>query len=409
MKEKAIPVVVISSRIDLQDLPALKEIGVAAFREKPIDQQKIIELVIEVARQLKRPRTLDDAKRLILEHLARHERQEAAAIRMQMLQDDSIGQGEKSLLDAEIAYFDEAYEAARQLAVAGLMKGCDSLPALSLIGKIFLKLHDFSAATAFLEKARSFSPANIERLCLLAEAYDELEAHDKSRDTLDACKRLDPGHEQVIETELKLALRRGRIDEAKRLMATLHAFDDMVSFINNKAIVMSVTGRTDEGVQLYRRALQSVPNSRPDVRATLLYNLALAFVRKDLLDEAIFHLEQCPDVKSAIGKKIQDLYHKLDAARKAGRKIRLADAANLPPAKAFRGATSDRAKASVEKVGYNLGVSMILRPGDLGCYKLFFALPEDSAVCDGMLRNMPQYLTRPQVKKNYDEPLSRRS
>ncbi len=171
-----------------------------------------------------------------------------------------------------------------------------------------MKLREFDAALRCLENVNIISPYNVNYLCEIAECHLENGDDKKFESFLDQAKDLDPDAQVVLETEAKGAMKRGHTETAKKLLQGLKSFKDVLAFMNNRAVALIQVGKMDEGLDLYQKALSSLPDGQGEARALLSYNLGLGFARTARLDEAAETLNAALATKNpARLKKAQSL------------------------------------------------------------------------------------------------------
>lgn len=287
------PLIVLSSLIEKNDQPLVKEMGVANISSKPFSKKDFITDLIWTIQQERLPTETQTMERKLRQLMAAKNDKELAALKVRFTQDPKVPLSRKKTVEAEYAYHKKDFQKARDVGIEALKLAGDSIILLNLLGKILMQLQDFSAALACFKKAQTLSPLNIERLCAIAEAHSELGNTEEAQKTIDEANTLDPGNPVAQETEAKLAFSAGDYEKAKSLMTQLDSLNNIISFMNNKAVAMARCDLFDESIDLYRKALKSVPDDRQEIKAIVYYNMALAFLRNSELEEGLLQLERC--------------------------------------------------------------------------------------------------------------------
>lgn len=315
-----VPMIVLSSLVKKEDVPLVREMGVANVIEKPFDRRMFMASIIWTIQQDRLPTELQAMERKIREKLSQGAREEAEGLKIQYLR-KPVPQDRKNLIEAEFAYYDKNYAVARELAIRALDKAFEPVLVLNLLGKAFMKLRQFDSALKCFQKAQSLSPLNIERLCAIAEVQTEVDKNlTQAKDTLDNAKSLDKSNELVKETEAKLEMSTGSTSKARILLQQLESIDNFVSYMNNRAISMTRTGDVTGGIDLYSRALDALPEERKEIRAIVHYNLALAFARNSDFAKAKDHLEHAiPASSPALRQKAMSLKIRIENALRTGK------------------------------------------------------------------------------------------
>ena len=65
----------------------------------------------------------------------------------------------------------------------------------------------------------------------------------------------------------------------------------VISYMNNRSVAYTRAGKIDEGINSYKKTLDSIPSSKKEFVPLVRYNLALAYARNDMLDEALAEVE----------------------------------------------------------------------------------------------------------------------
>jgi tetratricopeptide (TPR) repeat protein len=194
---------------------------------------------------------------------------------------------EKQLMEAHIAFDSGCYLHAKKHALEAMRLGGSSKEGMEILGKSLMKLRDFDAAVRCLSNVSFMAPLNVSHLCNLAECHLE-QGNDQAFDqVMSKAQSIDDEASQVIETAAKGAIKRGHTETARKLMSRLKSFKEVMAFMNNRAVSLIRVGNFQEGVELYHRTLQSLPENQQEIKALIHYNLGLGLARSNRLEDAL--------------------------------------------------------------------------------------------------------------------------
>jgi tetratricopeptide (TPR) repeat protein len=185
------------------------------------------------------------------------------------------------VLAASQYYFDNAMMLdAEKLCKLALKMSPENLTAMTVLGKILHRTNRPKEAMKFLKKATAVSPKNIERLCLLAEVGLDLkdtqlaEEYFKNALNIDAESHVAKAGLRVTENMSEYVRSLGSQSLSKRFSSNLNILG--ITLVRNNDF--------DRGIEHYRAAMCFVHEKK--VRSRLYFNLALAYLRKNALDDA---------------------------------------------------------------------------------------------------------------------------
>lgn len=378
-KFPCVPIIVASSLLTEPDFPLVKEMGVASVSSKPIDRNKFLKTIIQTIQQERSPSDVEALERKIRQNLSAGKKEEAAKLR-EKYQASSIPSSRKAKIEAEFAYAQGDYELARDLAIMAIRNQKDSILLLNLLGKVFMKLQDFQAALRCFEKAQTMSPMNIQRLCAIAEVNSELGNDAAAQEAIDRAKSVDAGASSIFEVQTKIALSDGDVQKANKMMSQLDTIMNIISYSNNKAIAYARGGKIDEGITLYKKTIESIPEAKKSLTCLVEYNLALAYARGDMLEEAQNLLDKIIAAgESKVFKKAESLHRRIETAIKKGSKLELlsSDAAmkleTNDQAVSSEGSSEEKSNLAKQPKKEHAGIvaQVQLSAGDLCCFQIF--------------------------------------
>jgi tetratricopeptide (TPR) repeat protein len=270
-----------------------------------------------------------------------------------------------------------------------------------------MRLSNFEAALKCFKKAQEMSPNNIERICLIAETETELGNEEQAKAALQTAKAIDPDAQAVTEAQVKVAITKGDSLSAKNLMESFDSVENIVSYMNNKAVAFAKIGKPNEAIGLYKKTLESIPDHLPDPKAIVLYNLALAQIKDKEYDAAMGKLNEAAKfTTSRIAKKIASLRERLKSASEKGQTISLkatdatvAIKANAPASPgAGAGAAGESGLTSEEEQAKMLAMVEAKR-GDMCCFMIFTSPEQQDARVPALQAKQPRFQSRSAIER----------
>ena len=406
------PIITISSLLGEEDIPLVQEMGVASIVKKPLNKDDLTKRIVYVVQQDRLPtkaQFLEDKIRRLLEA---KKYKEALALRHKFNKNKDIPDAKKKLVEAEFAYSESKFEKARDLAMEVLRTQSDSINILNFIGKCLMQLNDFVAALKCFKKAQSMSPKNVQRLCSIAEASQELGDAQSAGEAIEQAQSLDRGHQAIEQTQITMDISSGNTEKAKAVLENLESLSNVVSYLNNKAIACARSGLFDESIGLYKKTLESIPHKKMEYKAIVSYNLALALTRMDKFDDAINELNMVTALgKSQVYLKAKSLQTKIAKAQKLGSKLQLNESSEaknigtiqneIDKTKALKqaGKKSDNEQTKASPQHTEIIAAMDSDPGDLCCYRVFVNPEKTSSTVEGMLNQKIRFTPREVVAR----------
>ncbi|MFW7381569.1 MAG: response regulator [Oligoflexus sp.] len=393
INKQHIPIIILSSLVKKEDLPFIREFGVANLVEKPAEKQVFTKALIWTIQQERVPTEVNMMERKIRNLLRFGSRQEAEKIRQRFNSHPNVSLGKQQMIEAEFHFYDKDYSKTREFCLLAIKNQGDSLQLLTLLGRCLMHLREFELALKCFERANSILPKNIERLCQIAEIKSEMGDFKAADQMIDQAKTIDQNSEMIKETEAKVALNSGESDKARIIMNHVRAIENVVSYMNNQAVAMARCGMVDEGISRYNQTLQSIPEQRQDIKAAVFYNLGLAMVRAEKLAEAKEPLEKAVKIEeSAVAKKARSLLNRVQKALKSNSEVKIFAASDISEESAAE-------EASEQSADYRAALGFVeLLPGDFACYQIFSAF-EVHGPSQKMLEKLPHFSFRQAIKR----------
>jgi CheY-like chemotaxis protein len=401
---KTTPVIMVSSLVQKEDLPFVREMGVSHTLQKPFQRKDLVQAIIWTIQQDRQPTEQGSMERKMRQLLLERQFEEAAKIKERYISDATISVGAKELIEAEFAYAFGDNEKARDFGIEAIKHAGESIFILNLLGKALINLREFETALKCFQKAQTLAPLNLERLCQIAEIHSELGDTSKANEILEEAKDIDPDSQRVKEAEAKAAINGGETNVAKKIMAQLKAMENVVAYMNNRSVALARCGMIDEGIEGYKKTLEAIPDERLDIKGIVHYNIAFAYIRAGKLPEAKGELEQVIQSKaSKVLAKSEALLKRVNHAIEKGTQLTIAksdhnltrtlgDLHGQTPAPS---ASGDKPAADEAKEAAKGKVLAVVdnKPGEMAChmvYKSSLQNPRISKMLEGQLRFNPR-------------------
>ncbi|MDQ3234370.1 MAG: response regulator, partial [Pseudobdellovibrionaceae bacterium] len=282
-----IPLLVISESIEQREVPFLSELGASRLLQKPIDSRRLNEGIIWTLQQHTNPTDPFVIKQKLTIASKRHDVAETKKLRQLYFDLPTLLEADKQLMEAQLAFDAGCFLHAKKHALDALRLGGSSKEGMEVLGKSLMKLREFEAAERCLANVAFISPLNVSHLCNLAECHLEQGNEEAFDQMMNKAQSIDDEASQVLETAAKGAIKRGHTETAKKLMSRLKSFKEVLAFMNNRAVSLIRVGNFQEGVDLYKRTLESLPDNQQEMRALIHYNLGLGLARSNRLEDAL--------------------------------------------------------------------------------------------------------------------------
>lgn len=386
-----VPIIVASSLIKREEKPLLIEMDVDEILEKPFDSPSFLKVVVCAIQQNKTPTEFKFQNRRFRRLLEAKKVGEAERLLAQIIADPRISDNSKVAVKAEFSFAQGDFQTTCLLAVESLRLGGENLLMLNLLGKAFLKLNQFEKALKCFDKANTLCSINLERLLSIAEINLTLNKPERAIKALEAAEGIDPGHAGIAETYLKIHLESGNLSAASKDLEKIESVPKIASYINNRAIALSRSGRYEDSIALYKHAISCLKDEWTDLAAAVTYNLALAYARYGDYEKAILNLATLDGHRNhEFQKKALSLRKKVQTTEKNGKRLFEEVANDLTfelPAEPSQPAPSlaywDDLLSKIE-----------LKRCDLACYLLFIAVDEHESKALDLLTNLPRFNNR---------------
>ncbi|MEZ4742756.1 MAG: tetratricopeptide repeat protein [Bdellovibrionota bacterium] len=232
---------------------------------------------------------------------------------------------------------------------------------------------------------------------------------DDSEDALEAAKEGDAGNAEIAQTEAKIAISDGDLEKAKELLAQMESLSQLIAYMNNKAVTLARCGKYEDGIALYKKTINSIPQKHEALRAVVGYNLALAYVRMGEQGEAVEALDEVIEFGSSkVLNKSKSLRHRLEKALETGLRVQLID---KNEEKLKENKLGEELGAANEEGGKNdLSASsshenkvasgtVKINPGDMCCFRVFDNPANIDARVEKLLHKSPKFNYREAIRR----------
>lgn len=385
------PIVVLSSLVTQSDLPLLREMGITRVIAKPLRDEDFVSAMVHVAREEAAPTQHAALEHQIHRWLLANDRPRAAQYKARLLEDAHSPEPLKHYIEGLFLLYDGEYEAARAMAMNAVKQGFEPVKSLTLLGRTFAKLHDYETARKCFERAQSLSPRNIERLCEIATASSLLGDKSAADEAIEQAGKIDGANPAVKEATVKIAVHRGDLDVASEGFKTLESLPRLVADLNNHAVTLIHTHKYDEGIGIYEKILHALPADRSEIRASVSYNLSLAFVRRNELNDALMVLDRLPaDGPTEVFAKIRSLRLKVRNAVQTGREVHLL---GTPQAGGAGHEGGDNGAAREVRMLSHAN------PGERCCHLIFYPTAMERRDADRLMSSPPKFQRRQAIER----------
>jgi len=320
-----VSIVVHSSLVQRQDEPLLREMGVTEIMPKPFRREDFLNGIAATVGQWQCPTEFRALEAKIRALLASNDLAEATNHMQLYLTKCGAGrESSRAQLEAEFAFSAGNYQVARDMAIKSMRLGNKSVTLLNLLGKALMRLREFAAALKIFQRANDIAPNSVARLCAMAETQQELGDTVAAKNSLGLASTLDPSNQDVINAKVNIGMATGDQEMVQQAINHFRPTDNILAYVNNKAVAHSRAGEFDSGIQLYMNALSTIPPENKRLHAIIGYNLALAQVRKKDIVAAITALETIPALADdPLARKIASLLARARTALAKGKPMQV--------------------------------------------------------------------------------------
>lgn len=322
-----VPIIILNSQLIRADIQLLKEMGASHILKKPITAKQLAMAIAWTIQQHREPTEIKALERRIVQALQNREVATARSLRDRFLKMEDVPRSRAHYVSGMFAYQNQRYEEALTHLINAVRESDgDNVDVIAMLARCLMKLRDYKAALALMEKASNLSPKNLERLCELAEIKMETGLVSEAGATIESAKAQDEQNPGVMTAEAKFNVIEGNVDKARGIMEQINGVEDVVAFMNNMAVGRTRTGAKQEGIQLYKKTLQSIPKKNTELSAIVNYNLGLALIKSGEDKLGFVYVKRAVDSgDSPVYDRAISLHDRMNAAYKAGQPFKLAE------------------------------------------------------------------------------------
>lgn len=172
-----------------------------------------------------------------------------------------------------------------------------SLWAANMLGRFYLRRQDVARGIEVLERLSQFHELNSERFYTLGNAYLNCGEGERAKEAFSKGEELTAGKdERFQEGQCKANLIEGGRQGALGILKGKPLSNDIISFLNMRAIMAMRLKRADEGFRLYQLAIDGAKGNQIS-EAKLYFNMGLAYARQKDLKKA----QNCLQSSSQLG------------------------------------------------------------------------------------------------------------
>jgi tetratricopeptide (TPR) repeat protein len=167
-----------------------------------------------------------------------------------------------------------------------LLQNPQNLWAANSLGRLYLRSGRVQEGIEVLQRLSSFHDLNAERALELGDAYVRGNMPREAEKQFELGIKLTAGEDARFNEGLaKVKLADNDVTGAMKLLGNRDLSENVVSFLNMRAIMSIRSDKFEEGMQYYQVAVDGTPNDK-ELRAKLKFNMGLAYARTGDLGKA---------------------------------------------------------------------------------------------------------------------------
>ncbi len=297
-----------------------RDLGDLDLLAKPFGMPQLLPCLNRSVATRKRLLAILDVQTKVMSYYAKTKDFDKAAAHMKARLPEMGPQGLSMLYDLyeQGGKFQEALSVVDEL----LAKEGKNIALLSTKGRLLMRLGKFAEAKIYMKQADEAAPLNVQRLNDLGDTCLNLKDPDGAVKSFEKLLDLSPDKPDLKFGLFEKFFDHG-FDEHAVSFGKAHAQPiEIVRHYNNKGVLLSKDGDSDQAITAYQRALNYYPKFRENYR--ILYNFALAQLNLKTLDAyriAQKSLLQCLDLAPDFEKakaKLKSVEQVLEKYKKAG-------------------------------------------------------------------------------------------
>ncbi|SMF49699.1 response regulator [Pseudobacteriovorax antillogorgiicola] len=398
----SVPIIIVSSLVDKQDVNLIKEMGVDDLLHKPFESDKFYATLIWCIQQNRKPSEQRSYELKIQRLLDQEKFAEAERLSFEFLKDPRINNIDKIAVQAQLKFVEGDFKKVVNLCFTVLKQRPEDLKILNLLGKTYLKLSRFEKALLCFDKAQKLSPANIKRLIDIADINLELGKDEDFEGAVQKAKEIDGESELVKQVDCRLALEKGETATSRSLFKEIDHLPSIVRDMNNRAVALARNGRYEDGINLYQNTLVSFNKDHQELHKIVSYNLAMAYARYGDLVKAESTLASLGDGDFGIYKKIKSLLAKVKVCLQEGRSLTFNtsfEELHQSPVRDGEAQDEEQELVDIDQELSSLTNALQAQQGDICCHLLFFDVQGLCMEAEKLRDNGPHFKLRQAIGK----------
>lgn len=391
--KSTVPIILISSLVEDGDIPIIEEMGVDSCLKKPFEQPDLLQFISKVVTQIKKPTDQKPMEIKIRRYLKEKKLNDAKKLYVHYVSHPEIDDSDKISMECEYHYGNNSYNDCINSGLKYLNSGKKSIQVFNTLGKAFMKKKNYEKAQKCFESANSISSDNIDRLLNLSEVHMKLDNSEKAGQCIDQAKCLDSESLDVMEADYKNKIANHDIDGAKKAVVDLPISDELIAYLNNRAIALVKNGRFQDGLNSYETALKSLPIKYIKYKNPIIYNVSLCNAKFGNIETALDDLKEIKNPAPNLAKKVESLITKLKNCIKNNSELKIIEEPD--PEETVESESDSGSKFDV--IEFLKGLE--IEAGELCCYKLFYNMDSENEDLKVFFNNPPKFSTRSKIER----------
>jgi two-component system chemotaxis response regulator CheY len=278
------PFLIFSQLLNEEDISLAQEFGITNYLLRPFDKTRVIEKVEQMFASEGNLDNIQKTLRKVEDWIVEGKINEALK-----LISDCLKPGNHAALaytlNGDIWSRTEHADKAEKSYKEALGFDSNFSPAVNGLGKLYLKLKRFPEAIQLLESLHKRCPSNLSRMICLGNAYLGTGEDTKAEALFKQVRDLDKEVAEAPEGLGKVNFNRGNMELAAKFFKESGKGAELGGYFNSMGIAMVNQGNNQEAINLYRNAMQVLPDK--DKFHLLEFNIGLAYKKSDLYAEAV--------------------------------------------------------------------------------------------------------------------------
>jgi tetratricopeptide (TPR) repeat protein len=306
-EKRSTPFIVTSGQSrDAADECLIRELGDVEILGKPFNVPQILTYLSRAAATRKRVLAFEEFQQKILIHYANGGNFEVAAEIVLKKIPEFGAMGLELLYDL----YERAnkFEEALQIVTQMLESKPSDIALINTKGRLLLRLKKYADAAVWLEKADALAPGKIVRLNEMAGMYLSLNRPNDAIKKFNELLEISPENPDLKFEMFSKLYECGFDDKALEFGKKTASPMDIVRHYNNRGVLLSKEGKTDEALIEYDRAIRFFPKYKENYR--IYFNMAVAHTltkSRENLELAAAALIKCLELAPEFDKAVKKL------------------------------------------------------------------------------------------------------